>query len=816
MNQVAPNSVDPLLKENAILAEIVATQQEVATAGIDRDDVMRVIAERTQSLIGADGVVVEFTDQEEMVYHTAAGSMAVALAPQLKLAIRLSALCGRSEDVLKCDDTETDSRVNREACRRVGVRSFVVVPLHYNGGVVGVLKILSSHPNAFGEREVNLLQLMAGLLAAALHNAQAFEKWRLTAADRAKALKDTEDRFAAFMNNSPAVAFIKDQQGRYVYVNKQFRELFHLEGDWFGKTDLDLWAPDVARHLQENDQQVLADRRSEMFEETVPTPDGIDRHWLVHKFPFTHEGRTALGGIAIEITEQKRSLEQLQRAKEELRRSERRYRSLVNATAQVVWVMSPEGVTTAVHGAEDFFGVSDVPVSVATWLTRTHPDDRERLEAAVANAVADWRPFQIEYRLFRADGQLRQVACRGLPVRDENGRVVEWVGVVDDLTDQRRLEEQYRQAQKMEAVGRFAGGIAHDFNNLLTVINGFADLLMTNLPPHSRNRQMAGEIRDAGDRAAGLTRQLLSFSRKQVLLPEVLNLNEIVEGAEILVRRLTGENVVLETHYDLTIPRMEADPSSVEQVIMNLVVNARDAMPMGGKLTMSTHVVDLALGETEERPGLYVELAVTDSGHGMTEEVKSQLFEPFFTTKDPGKGTGLGLAVVHGVVTQGGGHIQVASEVGIGTTFRVRFPAVASTPTRVVAQEPASRGGTESVLLVEDEVSVRRLGRIALEANGYTVHEAGNGREALQVASRIPSVQLLLTDVVMPEMGGRELAKILREKLPGLRVLYTSGYTSEEVVMREGNVKATDAFLQKPYTPLSLARKVREVLDIPH
>ncbi len=507
----------------------------------------------------------------------------------------------------------------------------------------------------------------------------------------------------------------------------------------------------------------------------------------------------------------------LRRAEEELRRSERRYRSLVTASSQIVWVVPAGGTLAVVHGAEKFFGANDrLPLS--DWLDTVHPEDRDRVwHVWDTNRVAG-RGFQVEYRLRRPDGRWRQVLSRAVPIPDEDGRIGEWIGVLTDVTEERRLAEQVRQAQKMEAIGRLAGGVAHDFNNLLTVINGYSELVLSALVPGDTNRTAVGTIRDAGERAAGLTRQLLSFSRKQVLEPRVLDLNEVVSHADRLLRRLIGEDVGLTAALDPNVPRVKVDPSQIEQVILNLAVNARDAMPTGGRLTIETGTVvvgeDAAVDDPDVRPGCYARLAVTDTGHGMSDEVKAQLFEPFFTTKEAGKGTGLGLAVVHGVVKQSGGHIGVYSEVGVGTTFRILLPAVDAVPARLSARVPVvPERGVETVLLVEDEEAVRRMAQIALEAHGYTVLTARHGREAVQVSEQHRGpLHLLLTDVVMPEMGGRELAQHLRSRGGGVRVLYMSGYTDDAVV-RHGILEATDAFLHKPFTPLSLARKVRDVLD---
>ncbi|QJW93321.1 PAS domain S-box protein [Frigoriglobus tundricola] len=395
-----------------------------------------------------------------------------------------------------------------------------------------------------------------------------------------------------------------------------------------------------------------------------------------------------------------------------------------------------------------------------------------------------------------------------------------FTGVVRDITARKRLEAQFQQAQKMEAIGRLAGGVAHDFNNLLTVINGYTDFMLLELPVGDPRRDAVATVRDAGERAARLTQQLLAFSRKAIVEPKVLDLNELVTTSAKLLGRLIGEDVSLVVVADPALARIKADPGQLEQVLMNLAVNARDAMPTGGRLLIQTRDVavgpDARAGGSGPEPGRYAQLTVTDSGTGMTDEVKSKIFEPFFTTKEPGKGTGLGLAVVHGVVEQCGGHITVTSAVGAGTTFNLLFPVVAE------ASGPGASGitwaaarGTETVLLVEDDAPVRAIARTALETQGYKVLDAASGGAAIRLAEgHSGTIHLLVTDVVMPEMGGRKVAEAVRARRPGTRVLYISGYTDDAVV-QHGIVEGTDAFLQKPFTPLGLARKVRAVLDAP-
>jgi signal transduction histidine kinase len=387
-------------------------------------------------------------------------------------------------------------------------------------------------------------------------------------------------------------------------------------------------------------------------------------------------------------------------------------------------------------------------------------------------------------------------------------------------------EQLLRQAQKMEGIGRLAGGVAHDFNNLLTIINGYSDLVLSQLDSGTALYDQVRQVKKAADRATGLTRQLLAFSRKQILAPKLLDLNSIVGDMEKMLRRLIGEDIELTTLLEPNLGLINADPGQLEQVIMNLVLNARDAMPEGGKLTIETKNIEpesairLGLeapgeGEAKTPPYPFVLLAITDTGCGMDEETKTHLFEPFFTTKEVGKGTGLGLATVYGIIKQSGGSIAVYSERGHGTTFKLYLPQVAAGAQlfdsgRLLRNaEP----GTETILLVEDEKDLRALTRTILESSGYTVLEASHGLEALRVAhGHSGRIDLLLTDVVMPHLGGRRLAERLQPVRPDLKALYMSGYT-DDAVIRHGILAAETAFIQKPFSPQRLLTKVREVLD---
>jgi PAS domain S-box-containing protein len=417
----------------------------------------------------------------------------------------------------------------------------------------------------------------------------------------------------------------------------------------------------------------------------------------------------------------------------------------------------------------------------------------------------------------KKDGSLYTEAMNIAPVRNPAGEVVNFIATKQDVTKRKSMEAQLLQAAKMEAIGRLAGGVAHDFNNLLTIISGYGQLLQERLNPQDLGH--VEEILKASDRAAALTRQLLAFSRRQILAPQVLDLNSIVANLEKMLRRLIGEDIALTTVKQSDLGRVKADPGQIEQVIINLAVNARDAMPQGGKLTIET--ANVKLDETYARshagitPGPHVMLAVSDTGLGMDPETLGSIFEPFFTTKEKGKGTGLGLATVYGIVKQSAGSIWVYSEPGQGTTCKIYFPCIEepmpeAEPARVRAELAK---GSETILVVEDEEGVRSLVCETLKSKGYNVLDARGPSEALTIVEHyVEPIHMLLTDVVMPQMSGKELAKRLSTVRPGAKVLYMSGYTDDAIV-RHGVLEAGTFFLQKPFVPSILLRKVREVLD---
>ena len=467
------------------------------------------------------------------------------------------------------------------------------------------------------------------------------------------------------------------------------------------------------------------------------------------------------------------------------------------------------------------FGVppAEFDGSSAAFFALVHPDDRAAVRAASEAAAADLQPYDIEHRVVRPDGTVRWVHEKAAIQRDGQGRPLRMIGTVQDITERRLLEDQLRQAQKMEAIGRLAGGIAHDLNNALTAIGGYAELALGELAPDHVARADVGEIRRAAERAGSVTRQLLAFSRKQLLEPRVFDLNETIAAISRLLSRLLGADIeVVARLADAALP-VFGDPGQVEQAVINLAVNARDAMPGGGTLVLATARETVDEGLARRHPpmpaGEYHVLRVTDSGHGMPRETQVRIFEPFFTTKDVGKGTGLGLSMVYGTLKQIGGFIFVDSEIDRGTTFRLYFPTAVAPepPTRSAAPAPGHhRRGHETLLIVEDEPSVRNLVATALRHDGYRLLIASSAEDALTIADAHDGpIDLLLTDAMMPGKSGIELSTLMTARRPGIPIIIMSGYTEETLAVP--GLKGPMALLQKPFAPRELRRRIREVLD---
>jgi PAS domain S-box-containing protein len=502
----------------------------------------------------------------------------------------------------------------------------------------------------------------------------------------------------------------------------------------------------------------------------------------------------------------------------QVKESEEKFRSIVETSEEWIWSVDKDlRITYTNPVIERILGYSPQDLLGQPGMSYVHPDDRQLAEACVAKGISDksgWNGIVSRWR--HKDGSYRHLESNARPMFNPAGDFMGFRGADRDITGRKELEDQLRQAQKMEAVGRLAGGVAHDFNNLLTIIMGHTELMQAENPKGLTGESL-DEIKSAATRAVSLTRQLLTFSRKELVQPRVLDLNVVVTDVSKMLKRLIGEDIDLKTVLNPEAGEVKADPGHLEQVIINLVVNARDAMPQGGCITIESDSVELSevYFGPDLKPGPHVMLAVSDNGCGMDAEVQAHIFEPFFTTKEEGKGTGLGLFTVYGIVRQNDGHISVHSEPGQGTTFKIFLPRLEPQDRSLKEKNlnaPVSTG-SETILLLEDVDQLRHLARVMLQSRGYHVLEARDGAEALRVSENYESpIHLLVTDVVMPNMSGPEVSKRLLTRRPEMKVLFMSGYT-DDAIARHGVLKATTVFLQKPFTGASLAQKVREALD---
>ncbi|HEX9704730.1 MAG TPA: PAS domain S-box protein [Gemmatimonadales bacterium] len=654
---------------------------------------------------------------------------------------------------------------------------------------------------------VALLFLGIGAAGAWLVNRQIAVPQRQQAEEQ---LQATSERHHHTLENMMEGCQIVDPEGRYLFVNAAAaRQGRRSPTELIGRRMQDVY-PGV-----ETTEMFAALRRCALehvpvqMENEFQYPDG-STGWFDVRMQPVPEGVFVL---SIDITERNRYAIERQQAEDALRQSETHYRTILENIADGVFITDHEGRFLDVNPrACELTGYTREELLNRKSADTYPPNDRADAATRLAE-IAAGRPAFFERPLLRRDGSIGVVEINARALAD--GR---FLATMRDVTERRQLETQLRQAQKMEAVGRLAGGVAHDFNNILTAIFGYADLLAEEFPDASPARQAIEEIRKAAQRASGLTRQLLAFSRQQVLEPVVLNINELVQDFDKMLRRVVGEDIELRLALSPAIGNVRADTGQLQQVIMNLAVNARDAMPTGGKLLIETVNTDLTEAYAAKHqpvvPGPYVMLAVSDTGTGMDPETKAKVFEPFFTTKEKGKGTGLGLSTVYGIVKQSGGYVWVYSEIGRGSTFKIYLPRVDAPADQVVAP-PKSKtlAGTETILLAEDDAMLRPLTKGLLQKLGYRVFDAESAEQALAIAGATTDrIHLLIADVVMPGASGRELARRLAKSRPDAKVLYVSGYTDDAIV-HHGMLEPGLNFLQKPFTPAELSRKVRDVLD---
>jgi PAS domain S-box-containing protein len=625
----------------------------------------------------------------------------------------------------------------------------------------------------------------------------------------------------AIIDSLPGVFYMFNQQGQRVRWNRNLEKVT-------GYTAEELATVPIFANLAEEDRDAVRKTFEEVFtvghasrEANVDLRDGTRIPYFLTGRRVDIDGEPHLVGIGIDISERKR-------AEDELRESQRRFSDTLRNLEMIAVMCDTEGTITFCNDhLLRLTGWDRDEVIGQNWFELFIPENQMKMVKGLLDIPPDGSISpHFENEIKTRSGEQRLVKWNNTTLRDVDGMVIGVAALGDDITDfrmaqnaLRKSEEQLRQAQKMEAIGQLAGGIAHDFNNLLTAIIGYSELTLLKLAPEDPLGANIDEIKKAGNRAASLTRQLLAFSRKQLLQPKVLDFNEVVSDLEKMLRRLIGEDVELQTILEPELGRIKADPGQLEQVIMNLVVNARDAMPYGGELVIETSNSYLQENPAEHfaiKPGPYVLITVSDNGPGMDKVTQSHIFEPFFTTKDPGKGTGLGLSTVYGIIKQSDGYIWVDSDLGRGTTFKIYLPRVdeaAEAYKQAQSDQEAESRGDETILLVEDAYIVRDLVQEVLKSYGYNVLEAAGGAEALEICKNNEGmIDLLLTDVIMPEMSGRDLSRRLLEICPDVKIMFMSGYTDDSII-RHDILSSDITFIQKPFTPPDLVRRVREVLD---
>ncbi len=635
-----------------------------------------------------------------------------------------------------------------------------------------------------------------------------------------KALRASESRLKTIFEFAPDTYFLNDLTGLILDGNRASERLTgYSRHELIGKNLLTLGLiPD--EELPQAINRMARSAAGEFVEPqefTVLRKDGKRVSIEIRSFPTEIEGKRVMLVVARDITDRRRAELALKKSEESLGRAQK-------MAALGNW--ERDCVTGNVEWSDEvyrIYGVSRdnfVP-SRQQFLDCVHHEDKEKVEVALRDIFLTGETYSIDFRILRPDGSYRYVRERAELEADNAGNPLRLIGTVQDITAYKGLEERFYTAQKLDCVGRLAGGVAHDFNNLLTVINGYSTMLLRGPETDARTRAGLEEIRKAGEKASILTQQLLAFSRKQLVQPRLLDLNSIVRDTERMLRRLIGENITLTSVLDPDLGNVKVDPGQLSQILLNLAVNARDAMPDGGSLTLETANVDFQARVVEGRqsivPGPYVLLAVSDTGIGMDEATRRHIFEPFFTTKEQGRGTGLGMATVYGIAEQCGGWVWVYSELGKGTTVKVYLPRVDATQPAAEEESVVVDGlrGNETILVVEDQEAVRKFAVTVLSGAGYRILTAENGVAALSMCENQETpVDLLLTDVVMPGMSGRELSRQFRTISPATKVLFMSGYTDNVAALRN-EVDADAVFLQKPFEPYDLAAAVRAVLGPP-
>lgn len=792
-------------------AALLRIQREISTAGSNTLALTQKIADRVVDITPADRSLVGFIDNDDLVITAAGGAAGLKVGLRIPAATGFLADCVRKRVPVPCELTG-EGFTTAEGYTEI-FHGAHAVPLVGASEVLGILIARAKPGSELTPASLYVLQMLAGMLTGALISARMMQENEALFTARTRALAQVrlrEQRLRALIENAGDPIVIVDAAMKTLYTSPATeRVMGYSPGEMRGR-ELSAVHPEDIGVAQDLMNVILESPGKPIHGEFRAAHR--DGRWLWLNTVSTNLlDNPAVGGIVVnlrDVTEQKRTHD-----------SEARLAAIVESSDDSVISTDLDGKILSWNpGAERLYGYAHSEVIGQRAGFTSAPGEPIDMDAVVRDATTSGVTAHFETTRVRKDGRRVLVSVSVSPVRDTEGRIIGAAGISRDVTEHRKLEGEFRQAQKMEAIGRLAGGIAHDFNNILTAISANAELAMEDLPPEHPVREDLAEIRRAGTRAAALTRQLLAFSRKQVLQPQTINLNTTVQSVEEMLRRVIGEDVTLIPNLARDLSFVRADPTQIEQVLMNLAVNARDAMPQGGRLTISTKNVD---STDDIRPddlagGGYVMLGVTDTGVGMDEKTRARIFEPFFTTKEPGKGTGLGLSTVYGIVRQSGGFITLDSERDKGTSFKLYLPRadepeLGRRPNS--GEHSAVKGGIETLLLVEDESAVRIPLQRALERLGYKVLTASNGIEAMAIArTSETTIHMLVSDVVMPGMGGRELADTLRTLNPVLPVLFMSGH-SDEAVASHGALAKGAAFMTKPFAIHTMVQRIREILD---
>jgi two-component system, cell cycle sensor histidine kinase and response regulator CckA len=810
-----------LARENAIMAEIGS----IINSSLEIDDVYERFTEEVRKLVPFDRIAINLVNLKEnctrIAYVNGIGVTGRDKGDAVTLEGSLSGDVIKRRSGLFIPTGEIETYAARypvfQKTVQTGFRSLMLVPLFSKGEIIAILHFRSTLADVYSERELRVAERVGYQITSAIVNAQIYaEQKRIE-----KALRESEQRFRDLYDNAPSGYHEYDLEGKITQVNRtELQILGYSREEMVGRY---IWDFNVEREFARKD--VLARLRGGWtageIERTFRRRDGSTLPVLItNRLIQDAQGQiTGVRSTLQDITARKQ-------AEEELRRSEERYRSLYDEAPVGYIEYDANGIITSVNRREaEMLGyeVEEI-LGRDAWYFVVEKEDAERIiRGKLEGKIPPSKALERIYR--RKDGTAIPVIIGDVILRDAEGRITGVRATIQDISERKRVEEekerlqnQLLQAQRMESVGRLAGGVAHDFNNMLGIIIGHSEIAALRSGPDDPVRQSLEQILKAAKRSADIVRQLLAFARKQIISPRVLDLNSTVSESLKMLQRLIGEDIILTWMPGKDIWSVRMDPSQIEQILANLLVNSRDAMPNGGRITLESAKRSISEsygpGYLDVVPGDYVLLAVSDTGMGMSREVVEKIFEPFFTTKEVGRGTGLGLSTVYGIVNQNHGFIHVYSEPGQGTTFKIYLPRCEE---EIPPQERSKGGeapkGQETVLLVEDEEPLLEIARSILEKQGYKVLQAATPVDALSIAAKHPAeIHLVIADVILPQMNGRELVERLQATRPGIQCLYMSGYTAN-VIAHRGILDRGLNFIEKPFSSESLSEKVREVLD---